>query len=88
MHGSKIVYNITVISLALHVCDVTSYDNTCSTNYCVRSMCEKLCQKKIGIFDLLYCLYYSRYICPCFCRRGETQTVVFLEVHDPFTVYL
>ena len=53
MHGAKIVYNITVISLALHVCDVTSYDNSCSRDYCVRAMCEKLCQKLIGIFDLL-----------------------------------
>ena len=40
----KIAYNITVISLALlyalHTFDVTSYDNSCSTTYTVRAICE------------------------------------------------
>ena len=26
---------------ALHMCDVTSYDNSSSTNYAVRTICEK-----------------------------------------------
>jgi hypothetical protein len=38
--------NITVISLALlyalHVCDATSHDNSSSTNYAVRTICEKI----------------------------------------------
>jgi len=40
----KIAYNFTVISLALlyalHMFDVTSYDNSCSTTYTARAICE------------------------------------------------
>jgi hypothetical protein len=46
MHFAKKIKNITVISLALlyalHVCDATSYDNSSSTNYAVRTICEKI----------------------------------------------
>jgi hypothetical protein len=42
----KNIKNITVISLALlcalHMCDITSYDNSSSTNYAVRTICEKI----------------------------------------------
>ena len=45
----KIAYNITVISLALlyalHMFDVTSYDNSCSTTYTVRAICETVMPK-------------------------------------------
>jgi len=45
MHFAKNIKNITVISLALlcalHMWDVTSYDNSSSTNNAVRTICEK-----------------------------------------------
>jgi hypothetical protein len=42
VHGAKNIKNIAVISLALlnalHMCDVTSYDNSSSTTYAVKTI--------------------------------------------------
>jgi len=69
MHGAKIIYNITVTSLALHVCGVTSYDNSCSTTYSVRAICEKIMPKTNWYNWLTFIA----------CIIPDTYVLVFLE---------